>query len=56
MAPIHHHFEKMGFKETDIVKGFWVVGLILSMAAILFGAWIIKGYMIIIFFCIYKLV
>ena len=40
MAPIHHHFEKMGFKETDIVKGFWVVGLILSMAAILFGAWI----------------
>ena len=20
MAPIHHHFEKMGFEETDIVK------------------------------------
>lgn len=40
MAPIHHHFEKMGFKETDIVKGFWVVGLILSMISILFAAWI----------------
>ena len=40
MAPLHHHFEKMGYKETDIVKGFWVVGLILSMAAIAFGVWI----------------
>lgn len=40
MAPIHHHFEKMGFKETDIVKGFWVIGLILSMCGILFGVWI----------------
>ena len=40
MAPLHHHFEKKGYKETDIVKGFWVVGLILSMAAIAFGVWI----------------
>ena len=40
MTPIHHHFEKMGFKETDIVKGFWVVGLILSMCGILFGVWL----------------
>ncbi len=40
MAPIHHHFEKMGFKETDIVKGFWVLGLVLSMLGILFGVWI----------------
>ena len=40
MAPLHHHFEKKGYKESDIVKGFWVVGLILSMAAIAFGVWI----------------
>lgn len=40
MTPIHHHFEKMGFKEPDIVKGFWVIGLILSMSGILFGVWL----------------
>jgi len=40
MAPLHHHFEKLGYSESDIVKGFWVVGAILSMAAIAFGVWI----------------
>ena len=40
MAPLHHHFEKLGYKETDIVKMFWTVGLILAMASITFGVWI----------------
>ena len=40
MTPLHHHFEKMGWQETDIVKLFWVVGLILSMAGIIFGVWV----------------
>jgi len=40
MAPLHHHFEKMGYDERDIVKGFWVIGLILSMLAVGFGVWI----------------
>ena len=40
MAPLHHHFEKMGWDERDIVKTFWVTGLILSMAGILFAVWI----------------
>ena len=40
MTPLHHHFEKLGWKETDIVKLFWVVGLILSMAGIIFGVWL----------------
>ena len=40
MTPLHHHFEKMGFRENDIVKVFWIVGLMLSMAAIVFGVWI----------------
>ncbi len=40
MAPLHHHFEKLGYKEQDIVKGFWVIGAILSMVAIAFGVWI----------------
>ena len=40
MTPIHHHFEKLGWLETDIVKLFWVVGLVLSMAGIIFGVWV----------------
>lgn len=40
MSPIHHHFEKLGWKETDIVKLFWVCGLLLSMAGIIFGVWL----------------
>lgn len=40
MTPLHHHFEKLGWKESDIVKLFWVCGLILSMAGIIFGVWL----------------
>ena len=40
MTPIHHTFEKKGFKETDIVKIFWVVGLLASMIALGFGVWL----------------
>ncbi len=40
MSPLHHHFEKLGWKETDIVKLFWVCGLVLSMAGIIFGVWL----------------
>lgn len=40
MTPIHHTFEKLGFKETDIVKIFWVTGLIGSMIALGIGVWL----------------
>lgn len=40
MTPIHHHFEKLGMPEVDIVRMFWLVGLILAMAGIIFGVWI----------------
>ena len=40
MTPLHHHFEKLGWEETDIVKLFWVVGLILAMGGIFFGVWL----------------
>lgn len=40
MAPIHHTLEKMGYKEIDIVKLFWILGLIASMIAITFGVWL----------------
>lgn len=39
MTPLHHHFEKLGWKETDIVKLFYVIGLLLAMAGIYFGIW-----------------
>ena len=37
MTPIHHSFEKKGYSERDIVKYFWIVGLLASMIAITFG-------------------
>mgnify|MGYP003307456155 CR=1 FL=1 len=40
MAPLHHTFEKLGWDERDIVKLFWVIGLILAMAGIFFGVWL----------------
>lgn len=40
MTPLHHHFEKLGWTETDIVKLFWVGGLILAMGGIIFGVWL----------------
>ena len=40
MTPIHHHFEKLGWYEQDIVKLFWVLGLVLAMAGIIFGVWL----------------
>lgn len=40
MAPLHHHFEKLGWEETDIVKLFWIVGLILAMLMITYNVWL----------------
>lgn len=40
MTPLHHHFEKLGWEEKDIVKLFWVIGLILAMGGIFFGVWL----------------
>ena len=33
MAPIHHHFEKKGMHETKIVVRFWIVAIMLMVAA-----------------------
>lgn len=40
MAPLHHHFEQCGWEEQDIVRWFYVAGLLLAMAAITYGIWI----------------
>jgi phospho-N-acetylmuramoyl-pentapeptide-transferase len=31
MAPIHHHFEKLGWKEPTIVIRFWIIAVILAL-------------------------
>ena len=40
MTPLHHHFEKLGWSEQDIVKLFWIIGLVLAMSGIFFGVWL----------------
>lgn len=40
MAPLHHHFEKLGWNERDIVKLFWIIGLIGSMIALYYGVYL----------------
>ena len=39
MAPLHHHFEQLGWAERDIVKVFWVAGLLLAMLMIIYNVW-----------------
>ena len=34
MAPIHHHFEKAGWGESQIVIRFWIVSLILALVGL----------------------
>ncbi len=40
MTPIHHTFEKLGYKEIDIVKMFWVAGIISALFALGIGVWL----------------
>lgn len=32
MAPIHHHFEKCGFSEVQVVAGFWIFAVLCCVA------------------------
>ncbi len=34
MAPIHHHFELAGWKESKVVIRFWIVSIILALVAL----------------------
>ncbi len=34
MAPIHHHFEKKGWKESKIVVRFWILAIIFALAGL----------------------
>ncbi len=34
MAPLHHHYQKLGYHESKIVTRFWIVGIILAILSI----------------------
>jgi phospho-N-acetylmuramoyl-pentapeptide-transferase len=34
MAPLHHHFEKLGWKETTVVARFWIIGILCALVAV----------------------
>jgi phospho-N-acetylmuramoyl-pentapeptide-transferase len=34
MAPIHHHFEALGWKESKIIVRFWIAGLVMALFAL----------------------
>ena len=36
MAPLHHHFEKLGWKEEQIVVRFWIVSALLGVFSLMF--------------------
>jgi phospho-N-acetylmuramoyl-pentapeptide-transferase len=34
MAPLHHHFEKKGWTETQVVVRFWIAGILAALVAV----------------------
>ena len=34
MAPLHHHYQKLGYNESKIVTRFWIVGIMLAILTI----------------------
>lgn len=34
MAPLHHHYQKLGMHESKIVTRFWIIGVMLAIATI----------------------
>jgi phospho-N-acetylmuramoyl-pentapeptide-transferase len=34
MAPIHHHFEQLGWPESKVIVRFWIIGIILALISI----------------------
>ncbi|GAF55116.1 LOW QUALITY PROTEIN: phospho-N-acetylmuramoyl-pentapeptide-transferase [Psychrobacter sp. JCM 18901] len=35
MAPLHHHFEEIGWKETQVVARFWIIAIILVILGLM---------------------
>jgi phospho-N-acetylmuramoyl-pentapeptide-transferase len=34
MAPIHHHFEQLGWAEATVVIRFWIISFVLALAGL----------------------
>jgi phospho-N-acetylmuramoyl-pentapeptide-transferase len=34
MAPIHHHYEKVGWAESTVVIRFWIISAMLALAGL----------------------
>ena len=34
MAPIHHHYEKLGWSEPKIIVRFWIISVLLALVAL----------------------
>jgi phospho-N-acetylmuramoyl-pentapeptide-transferase len=34
MAPIHHHFERLGWAESTVVIRFWIIAIMLAMVGL----------------------
>ena len=34
MAPIHHHFEKLGWTEPQVVIRFWIISVVLALVGL----------------------
>jgi phospho-N-acetylmuramoyl-pentapeptide-transferase len=34
MAPLHHHYQKLGYHESKIVSRFWIVGIVLAIVSL----------------------
>jgi phospho-N-acetylmuramoyl-pentapeptide-transferase len=34
MAPLHHHFEALGWQESKIIARFWIMGLVTALFAL----------------------
>lgn len=39
MSPLHHHFELLGWSETQVVQRFWLVELLAAMAGVALALW-----------------
>ena len=34
MAPLHHHYQKLGMHESKIVTRFWIIGIFLAVITV----------------------
>ena len=39
IIPIHHHFELLGWSETQVKERFWIVGVLSGMLGVALALW-----------------